>query len=70
LWVVFAILLHARYRPDWQGGRVMLLTIVAFAFMAFAMVGVGLIFPTRHGGTLALGDRPSAAEAAARGSLP
>jgi ABC-type transport system involved in cytochrome c biogenesis permease subunit len=49
-WIVFAALLHARFRPDWRGRRVMVLTFVAFAFMAFAMVGVGLILPTAHSG--------------------
>lgn len=49
LWVVFAALLHARYRSDWRGRRVMILTLVAFAFLAFAMVGVGLLLPTAHG---------------------
>ncbi len=49
LWVVFAGLLHARYQPEWRGRRVMVLTLVAFAFLAFAMVGVGLILPTAHG---------------------
>jgi ABC-type transport system involved in cytochrome c biogenesis permease subunit len=49
-WIMFAVLLHARFRPDWRGRRVMVLTFVAFAFMAFAMVGVGLILPTAHGG--------------------
>jgi len=48
-WLVFALLLHARYRPEWRGTRVMLLTGVAFAFLAFAMVGVGAILPTAHG---------------------
>ncbi len=50
LWVVFAGLLHARYRPEWRGKRVMILTGVAFGFLAFAMVGVGPILPTGHGG--------------------
>lgn len=54
LWVVFACLIHARYRPGWQVRRVMLLTFAAFGFMAFAMIGVGLIFPTKHGGLAAL----------------
>jgi ABC-type uncharacterized transport system permease subunit len=54
LWLVFAALLHARYRPDWQGRRVMILTVVAFAFLAFAMIGVGMILPTRHKGLAAL----------------
>ncbi len=49
-WVVFAGLLHARYRPEWRGTRVMVLTAVAFAFLAFTMVGVGPFLPTAHGG--------------------
>lgn len=53
-WLVFALLLHARYRPEWRGTRVMVLTAVAFAFLTFAMVGVGLILPTAHGSTQAL----------------
>lgn len=50
-WLVFALLLHARYRPEWRGTRIMVLTVVAFAFLAFAMVGVGAILPTAHGGS-------------------
>jgi ABC-type uncharacterized transport system permease subunit len=53
LWFVFALLLHARFSPEWRGKRVMVLTIVAFAFLAFAMVGVGPILPTAHGGASA-----------------
>jgi ABC-type uncharacterized transport system permease subunit len=49
LWLLFAGLLHARYRADWQGSRVMVLTVVAFGFMLFAWVGVDLLFPTDHG---------------------
>lgn len=49
LWLVFAGLLHARYRPEWRGRRVMILTLVAFAFLAFAMIGVDLLLPTAHG---------------------
>ncbi|HEX8199333.1 MAG TPA: cytochrome c biogenesis protein CcsA [Isosphaeraceae bacterium] len=49
LWLVFAALLHARYRPEWRGQRVMLLTVVAFGFLIFALVGVGLLLPTAHG---------------------
>ncbi len=50
LWIVFTGLLNARYRSEWRGKRVMVLTVVAFAFLAFAMVGVGLLLPTAHGG--------------------
>lgn len=48
-WLVFSALLHARYRPEMRGRRVMILTMVAFAFMVFAMVGVGWLLPTTHG---------------------
>ncbi len=60
LWVVFAGLLHARYRPEWRGSRVMVLTMVAFAFLVFAMVGVGPFLPTQHGNGLSLGGGPAA----------
>ena len=55
LWGLSAALVYARYRPEWRGRRVMVLTDVAFAALAFTMVGVGLVLPTAHGG------RPSAA---------
>ena len=51
-WLVFALLLHARFRPEWRGTRVMILTVVAFAFLTFAMVGVGMILPTAHGAAI------------------
>jgi ABC-type transport system involved in cytochrome c biogenesis permease subunit len=57
LWLVFALLLHARYRPAMRGKSVMVLTIVAFAFLAFALVGVGLILPTEHGAPRATAGR-------------
>ncbi len=49
LWLFFAVLLNARYRPAMRGRRVMLLTVVAFAFLIFTWVGVGLVLPTEHG---------------------
>ncbi len=49
LWVLFAILLHVRYRPQWRGRRVMLLTIIAFAYLLFTLIGVDLLLPTAHG---------------------
>jgi ABC-type uncharacterized transport system permease subunit len=56
MWLVFAALLHARYRPAMRGRRVMLLTVVAFAFMIFAWVGVSLLhLPTGHGGSQTAG---------------
>jgi ABC-type transport system involved in cytochrome c biogenesis permease subunit len=50
MWVVFAALLHARFRPALRGRAVVLLTILAFAFLVFTWVGVdALRLPTRHG---------------------
>jgi ABC-type transport system involved in cytochrome c biogenesis permease subunit len=50
-WVVFAALLHARFRPEMRGRGVVRLTIVAFAFLVFTWVGVeALHLPTAHGG--------------------
>lgn len=49
MWLLLAALLHARFRADWRGPRVMVLTVVAFGFMIFALVGVDLLLPTAHG---------------------
>src|SRR5262249_40444956 len=49
LWLIFAGLVHARFRPEMRGTRVMVLTIVAFAFFLFTLVGVDLLLPTAHG---------------------
>jgi ABC-type uncharacterized transport system permease subunit len=50
MWLVFAVLLHARFRPAMRGRSVMILTIVAFAFLVFTWVGVeALRLPTAHG---------------------
>jgi ABC-type transport system involved in cytochrome c biogenesis permease subunit len=52
MWLVFAVLLHARFRPAMRGRNVMILTIVAFAFLVFTWVGVELLhLPTAHGVT-------------------
>jgi ABC-type uncharacterized transport system permease subunit len=51
MWVVFAVLVHARFRPEMRGRGVVWLTIVAFAFLVFTWIGVELLrLPTRHGG--------------------
>ncbi len=51
MWLVFAVLLHARFRPALRGRSVMVLTIVAFTFMVFSWIGVeALRLPTAHGG--------------------
>ena len=50
MWLVFAVLLHARFRPAMRGKSVMVLTIVAFTFLVFTWVGVeALRLPTAHG---------------------
>ncbi|MBV8488508.1 MAG: cytochrome c biogenesis protein CcsA [Planctomycetaceae bacterium] len=50
MWLVFALLLHARFRPALRGRSVVVLTIVAFAFLVFTWVGIeALKLPTAHG---------------------
>jgi len=50
MWLVFAVLLHARFRPSMRGRTVMILTIAAFAILVFTWVGVeALRLPTAHG---------------------
>jgi ABC-type transport system involved in cytochrome c biogenesis permease subunit len=50
MWLVFAVLLHARFRPEMRGRSVMVLSIVAFAFLVFTWIGVdALRLPTAHG---------------------
>jgi ABC-type uncharacterized transport system permease subunit len=50
MWLVFAFLLHARFSPALRGRSVMVLTIVAFAFLVFTWIGVeALRLPTAHG---------------------
>jgi ABC-type uncharacterized transport system permease subunit len=54
MWLAFAVLLHARFRPAMRGRSMMMLTIVAFAFLVFAWVGVeALRLPTTHGAVTA-----------------
>ncbi len=50
MWLVFAVLLHARYRVAMRGRRMMILTLIAFGFLVFTLVGVDLFLPTAHGG--------------------
>lgn len=49
LWLIYAVLIHARFRPEMRGTRVVALTILAFGFFLFALVGVDLLLPTAHG---------------------
>lgn len=59
MWLVFAILLHARFRPAMRGRSVMLLTIIAFGFLVFTWVGVeALRLPTAHGVARTAGRAP------------
>jgi ABC-type uncharacterized transport system permease subunit len=54
MWLVFAVLLNARFRPAMRGRSVMLLTILAFAFLVFTWVGVDVLnLPTAHGAGVA-----------------
>jgi ABC-type transport system involved in cytochrome c biogenesis permease subunit len=55
MWLVFAVLLNARFRPAMRGRRVMLLTVLAFAFLVFTWVGVNVLMPTAHGATHSYG---------------
>ena len=56
MWLVFAVLLNARFRPAMRGRSVMLLTILAFAFLVFTWVGVDVLnLPTAHGAARAPG---------------
>ena len=56
MWLAFAVLLHARYRPEMRGRRVMVLSVVAFLFLAFSLFGLDLLqIPTAHGGPKASG---------------
>ena len=47
--MLFAVLLHARFRPEMRGRRVMLLTLVAFVSLAIATIGVDLLHISSHG---------------------
>jgi len=59
MWVVFAVLLHARFRPAMRGRSVMVLTIVAFAFLVFTWLGIeALHLPTAHGAARTAGRLP------------
>ena len=66
MWLVFAVLLHARFRPAMRGRSVMLLTILAFSFLVFTWVGVDVLnLPTAHGAARAPAPAPAPARAPA-----
>jgi ABC-type uncharacterized transport system permease subunit len=55
MWLVFAALLHARFRPAMRGRNVMVLTVVAFAFLVFTWVGIEVLrLPTAHGAAVTM----------------
>jgi ABC-type transport system involved in cytochrome c biogenesis permease subunit len=59
MWLVFTGLLHARFLPAMRGRSVMVLTIVAFAFLVFTWVGIeALQLPTAHGASRMAGRAP------------
>jgi ABC-type transport system involved in cytochrome c biogenesis permease subunit len=59
MWLVFAVLLHARFQPAMRGRSVMVLTVVAFAFLVFTWIGVeALHLPTAHGAARIAGRAP------------
>ncbi|HEY4562890.1 MAG TPA: cytochrome c biogenesis protein CcsA [Thermoanaerobaculia bacterium] len=59
MWLAFACLIHARFRPAMRGRSVMVLTIVAFAFLVFTWVGVeALQLRTAHGAARTAGRLP------------
>jgi ABC-type uncharacterized transport system permease subunit len=59
MWLVFAVLIHARFRPAMRGRSVMVLTILAFAFLVFTWVGIeALKLPTAHGAARTAGRTP------------
>lgn len=59
MWLAFAALLHARFRPAMRGRAVMMLTLVAFAFLVFTWIGVAALrLPTAHGGRGMAGGPP------------
>jgi ABC-type uncharacterized transport system permease subunit len=49
MWFVFAVLIHARFRPAMRGRRVVALTMIAFAFLVFTW-SITLILPSEHDG--------------------
>lgn len=66
MWLIFAILLHARYQPELRGRRVAYLTIVAFGFLLFTLVGIELLqLPSWH----AAGSTATAAGSPPGGAL-
>jgi cytochrome c-type biogenesis protein CcsB len=49
-WLFFAGILHARVTLGWRGRRAAWMTVTAVVLVLVAMVGLNLVFRTRHGG--------------------
>ena len=47
-WVIYAILVHQRIVIGWSGRKAALLSIIAFAGLLFAFIGVNVFFVTMH----------------------
>ncbi len=47
-WLLYAILLHGRLTVGWRGRRAAFFSIVAFMFLIFTFLGVGLLFDGYH----------------------
>ncbi|MBW2558370.1 MAG: cytochrome c biogenesis protein CcsA [Deltaproteobacteria bacterium] len=47
-WVIYAILVHQRIVIGWSGRKAAVLSIVAFAGLLFAFIGVNVFFVTIH----------------------
>jgi cytochrome c-type biogenesis protein CcsB len=50
-WLLYAVLLHAR-SVGWRGRKAARLTIFCFVVLAASFLGVNLLFPGKHGGTI------------------
>jgi len=47
-WILYALLLHQRLAIGWKGRKAAVFSIVAFAILIFAVVGVRVFFVTVH----------------------
>ncbi len=50
VWLVYALLLHARLTVGWGGRRAARLTIAGFGVLALSLIGVNLLAPGSHTG--------------------
>ncbi len=47
-WVLYAVLVHQRVAIGWKGRKAAFLSIIAFAGLIFAFIGVNVFFVTMH----------------------